>query len=345
MTEQTFFLENINPLELFGVNDTRLRQIEKGFPELKFIVRGDELKVVGDDVERMARLKEVMTSIFEEIRKRGKISENRFQEILTPDEREVKLVHQNGHGGDHEVLVYGSNGNLIKPKTVGQRELVAAVNQYDVVFAVGPAGTGKTYVAVALAVRALKEKRVKKIILSRPAVDAGESLGFLPGDMKEKVDPYLRPMYDALEDMLHSEKLKFYLAQNIIEIAPLAFMRGRTLANAFIILDEAQNTSEMQMKMFLTRLGENSKMIITGDDTQIDLPTKIRSGLIQATRILKNAAGIKMIRMRASDVVRHKVVKEILAAYEQVDKDKEKMFNENGKANEEQTPAKEEIQA
>ena len=313
MAEFIFPLTDINPLELLGVNNTRLQIIENGFPELRIIARGDELKIIGES-EKMIRLKEVLNTLFEEIRRRGKISENRFNEILSPDER-VKIATE--AGGDKDTLLFGNSGNIIKPKTAGQKELVEASFHNDVVFAIGPAGTGKTYIAVALAVKALKEKRVKKIILSRPAVDAGESLGFLPGDMKEKVDPYLRPMYDALEDMIHSEKLKFYMAQNVIEIAPLAYMRGRTLNNAFIILDEAQNTTEMQMKMFLTRLGEHSKMIITGDDTQIDLPPKIRSGLVQAQRILKEIKGIHMVKLKASDVVRHKIVKEILGAYEQ----------------------------
>lgn len=314
MAEFIFPLTDINPLELLGVNNTRLQIIENGFPELRIIARGDELKIIGES-EKMIRLKEVLNTLFEEIRRRGKISENRFNEILSPDER-AKIATE--AGGDRDTLLFGSGGNIIKPKTAGQKELVDASFHNDVVFAIGPAGTGKTYVAVALAVKALKEKRVKKIILSRPAVDAGESLGFLPGDMKEKVDPYLRPMYDALEDMIHSEKLKFYMAQNVIEIAPLAYMRGRTLNNAFIILDEAQNTTEMQMKMFLTRLGEHSKMIITGDDTQIDLPPKTRSGLVQAQRILKDIKGIRMVKLSAADVVRHKIVKAILGAYEQV---------------------------
>ena len=205
------------------------------------------------------------------------------------------------------------------PKNAGQQLIVSASDKDDVVFAIGPAGTGKTYIAVALAVRALKEKGVKKIVLCRPAVDAGESLGFLPGDMKEKVDPYLRPLYDALEDMIHSEKLKYYMANNIVEIVPLAYMRGRTLNNAFVIMDEAQNATEVQLKMFLTRLGEHSKMIITGDITQIDLPKKQKSGLVQCMDILKEINGISFIRLKASDVVRHKLVKKILAAYEKAE--------------------------
>ena len=216
--------------------------------------------------------------------------------------------------------MHGSGGLIIKPKNRGQRQIVGAEAKNDIIFAVGPAGTGKTYVAVALAVRALKEKRVKKIVLCRPAVDAGESLGFLPGDMKDKVDPYLRPLYDGLEDMIHSEKLKYYLSHNIIEIVPLAYMRGRTLNHAYIILDEAQNATEMQLKMFLTRMGEHSHVIITGDDSQIDLPHRQRSGLLQCIKILKGIKGIAFVRLKNSDVVRHKLVRKILQAYERADK-------------------------
>lgn len=291
--------------------------LESGYPDIKFIARGDELKIQGEE-QRIDKLKGVLGYLFDELRRRGRISEIRFNEIIIPETQTQEIAAP----ADATALLHGSGGGMIKAKTAGQKEMVATSEKFDVMFAIGPAGTGKTYMAVALAVKALKEKRVKKIILSRPAVDAGESLGFLPGDMKEKVDPYLRPMYDALEDMIHSEKLKLYLQQNVIEIAPLAFMRGRTLSNAFVILDEAQNTTEMQMRMFLTRLGENSKMIITGDLTQIDLPTKTRSGLFQATRILGNVKGIGLVRMKASDVVRHKLVKEILSAYEKEDEAK-----------------------
>lgn len=311
MTEHIFYLTDLNLLEVYGVNDNRLSQIQAGYPDIKIIARGDELKIWGSE-QGIERLKGLLGTLFDEIRRKGSITETRFHEILRPEHKAEEGLNKN----DNEVLLFGSGGGVIKPKTTGQKLIIEAVNRFDVVFAVGPAGTGKTYMAVAMAVKALKEKRVKKIVLSRPAVDAGESLGFLPGDMKEKVDPYLRPMYDALEDMIHAEKLKFYLQQNVIEIAPLAFMRGRTLSNAFIILDEAQNTTEMQMRMFLTRLGENSKMIITGDDSQIDLPHKVRSGLIQAVRLFSNVKGIGVVHLKGSDVVRHKIVKEIIAAYE-----------------------------
>ena len=313
MTEHTFFLEDISPLEIYGVNNARLHQIEQAYPAIKIIARGDELKIKGPEAPTHA-LKAILSNILEEIRERGQIPENRFSELL---------IHPNGSAppGTPEVesdmvLVHGSGGNIIQPKNPGQRQIVAATAKNDIIFAIGPAGTGKTYIAVALAVRALKQKQVKKIVLSRPAVDAGESLGFLPGDMKEKVDPYLRPLYDALEDMIHSEKLKYYLANNIIEIVPLAYMRGRTLNNAYVIMDEAQNATEVQIKMFLTRLGEHSHMIITGDVTQIDLPAKQKSGLVHSMKLLKGIKGIAFIYLKAIDVIRHKLVKDILAAYE-----------------------------
>ncbi len=313
MTEYTFLLEDISPLEIYGVNDARLHQIKDGFPGVKIVARGDELKIKGNE-EKIEKLKAILTALLEEIRKKGKISENRFNELLDFDPENPKdIIPQ---VDSDTVIVHGSGGNIIHPRNSGQRQIVAAENKNDIIFAIGPAGTGKTYIAVALAVRALKEKKVKKIVLSRPAVDAGESLGFLPGDMKEKVDPYLRPLYDALEDMIHSEKLKYYLANNIIEIVPLAYMRGRTLNNAYIIMDEAQNATEVQIKMFLTRLGEYSRMIITGDVTQIDLPPKQKSGLIHSMKLLKGIKGIAFISLKASDVVRHKLVKAILAAYE-----------------------------
>lgn len=314
MTEHTFFLEDISPLEVYGVNNLRLQQIEKGFPEVNFIARGDELKVKGE-AANIDLLKGIIDGLLIEIRKKGRISENRFLEFFSessePDEEQgFEPV------SEETILVHGSGGAIIRPKNKGQQLIVGASEKNDIVFATGPAGTGKTYIAVALAVRALKEKRVKKIILSRPAVDAGESLGFLPGDMKDKVDPYLRPLYDALGDMLHSEKLKYYLDNNIVEIVPLAYMRGRTLNHAYVIMDEAQNATENQMKMFLTRMGEHSKMIITGDDSQIDLPRNQRSGLVQAKRILDNIKGIAFVRLKNSDVVRHRLVREIISAYE-----------------------------
>jgi phosphate starvation-inducible protein PhoH and related proteins len=321
LIEHIFLLDDISPLEFYGVNNLRLHQIEHGFPGIKFVARGDELKVRGQE-EKIERLKAILGVIFDEIRRKGKISENKFNELLLPDTATAADPEELSEVSEDTVLVHGSSGLLVKPKNAGQRKIVAAAARNDVIFATGPAGTGKTYIAVALAVRALKEKQVKKIVLCRPAVDAGESLGFLPGDMKEKVDPYLRPLYDALEDMIHSEKLKYYLSNNIIEIVPLAFMRGRTLNGSYVILDEAQNATEMQLKMFLTRLGEHSHMIITGDDSQIDLPTRLRSGLLQCMDILQGIRGIAFVRLQASDVVRHKLVKKILAAYEGVEEER-----------------------
>ena len=315
MTEHTFLLEDISPLEVYGVNNLRLQLIEEGFPEVKVIARGEELKIKGEE-EKVDKLKAILGSIFEEIRKKGRISENKFNEMLLPSEREERNDFK--LAPDDTVLVHGSGGLVIKPKNRGQQQIVGAYEKNDIIFAIGPAGTGKTYIAVALAVKALKEKQVRRIILCRPAVDAGESLGFLPGDMKEKVDPYLRPLYDALGDMIHSEKLKYYLANNIIEIVPLAYMRGRTLSNAFVIMDEAQNATEMQIKMFLTRMGEHSRVIVTGDVTQIDLPPRQRSGLVQVQQVLKGIKGIAFVKLSASDVVRHKLVKKILAAYDKL---------------------------
>ncbi|MFK7924751.1 MAG: PhoH family protein [Bacteroidia bacterium] len=324
MTEHTFQLHDISPLEVYGVNNLRLQRLEEGFPEIKIVARGDELKIKGE-AEKVDALKSILTSLLDEIRRKGRISENRFTELIVPqgdpenqtDESKAALASED------TILVHGSGGVTVKPKNKGQRQIVASEQRNDIIFAVGPAGTGKTYIAVALAVRALKDKRVKKIVLCRPAVDAGESLGFLPGDLKDKVDPYLRPLYDALEDMLHSEKLKHYLANNIIEVVPLAYMRGRTLNNAYVIMDEAQNATEMQLKMFLTRMGERSNVIITGDDSQIDLPYRVRSGLVQGMRILKGIKGIAFVRLSASDVVRHRLVKDILAAYEKVEEKRE----------------------
>ncbi|WNJ20935.1 PhoH family protein [Pontibacter sp. G13] len=316
MTEFTFLLEDISPLEIYGVNNLRLHQIEAGFPDVKVVARGDALRIQGEK-EKVDKLKVILGGLLEEVKKKGRVSDNRFEELISNSEQQVKAKVPLASAD--EVLVHGGSGLMIKPKNLGQRKIVGASENNDIIFAVGPAGTGKTYIAVALAVKAFKEKRVKKIVLCRPAVDAGESLGFLPGDMKDKVDPYLRPMYDALGDMMHTEKLKYYMDNNIIEIVPLAYMRGRTLNRAYVILDEAQNTTEMQIKMFLTRMGEHSKVIITGDDSQIDLPPRQRSGLSQALKILEGIKGIATVRLDAKDVVRHKLVKQIIAAYDRED--------------------------
>lgn len=318
MTEHTLFLDEISPLEFYGVNNVRFRLLKEEFPELMFIARGHEMKIRGPK-EELERASEVLDRVMVELSRKGTMSDDRFSELLVRAHNRA----QSASGNDDDVLVYGSRGLLIRPRTEGQRQLVEAINQNDIVFATGPAGTGKTYTAVAMAVKALKEKEIRKIFLVRPAVEAGENLGFLPGDLKEKLDPYLRPLYDALEDMLHYEKLKNYLEKNTIEIVPLAYMRGRTLSNAFVILDEGQNATETQFKMFLTRLGKGSKIIVTGDDSQIDLPGKQRSGLRTSMRILEGIEGISFIRMKATDVMRHKIVKKIIGAYEIAEAERE----------------------
>ncbi len=309
---------------MYGVNNLRLHQIEQSFPELSFVARGSELKAQGE-TERIDQLKQLMAALLEEVKRKGHVPEHRFTELLArpggpPPQPSFDPVSPD------TVLVHGSSGLLVRPKNQGQQLIVGAAQNHDIVFATGPAGTGKTYIAVALAVRALKEKRVKKIVLCRPAVDAGESLGFLPGDLKEKVDPYLRPLYDALEDMLHTEKLKYYLETNVVEIVPLAYMRGRTLNHAFVIMDEAQNATEAQMKMFLTRMGEHSRVVVTGDETQIDLPPKQRSGLVHAKRILQDIPGIAFVHLKTTDVVRHRLVREIITAYEKAEASREESF-------------------
>jgi phosphate starvation-inducible PhoH-like protein len=313
LTEITLSLSGIDPLQLFGVNNARLRLIETTFADLRMVARGDEFRIAGE-AEHVQRCQAIVEALLAEIRRSPTLSQYRFEELLMQHKDQEPLLFDLP---DDAPILHGIHGNPIKAKTKGQRAIVKASRENDIIFATGPAGTGKSYVAVALAVRALKNREVKKIVLCRPAVDAGESLGFLPGDMKEKVDPYMRPLYDALEDMIHADKLKYSMENNVIEIAPLAFMRGRTLSNAYIILDEAQNATEMQMKMFLTRLGENSRMFITGDTSQIDLPRNQRSGLVQCLHMLRDIPGIAMIHMSGSDVVRHRLVRAILTAYEE----------------------------
>lgn len=316
MTEQVINTEQVNPIEFFGVNNGRFDVLKKRFPLLKILARGSLIKIAGqpDEVERAL---DKIKFILREIDKLGHISAEYYERIIgeidaNPNEEFSKKDEQDSN----DILVFGTNGKIIRSKTKNQKLLVAAVDRNDIIFAIGPAGTGKTYTAVALAVRALKNKSVKKIILTRPAVEAGESLGFLPGDLKEKIDPYLRPLYDALDDMIAPDKLAYYMQNRIIEIAPLAYMRGRTLDNSYIILDEAQNSTDMQMKMFLTRIGPNAKAIITGDMTQVDLPKNQKSGLAKAARILKNIDGISLIELDGEDVVRHRLVKKIIVAYE-----------------------------
>ena len=319
MTETIINLETVNPIEFFGVNNGKLDILKKRFPLLKMLSRGTQLKLSGSP-EQILTAKEKINLIVQYLQKNGHMSENYFEQILGGDDAES--VDNFMDRNPNDVLVFGPNGKTVRARTSNQKLLVAKAEKNDIVFAIGPAGTGKTYTAVALAVRALKNKMVKKIILTRPAVEAGESLGFLPGDLKEKIDPYLRPLYDALDDMIPADKLGYYMSTRVIEIAPLAYMRGRTLDNAFIILDEAQNATDLQIKMFLTRIGSNAKAIITGDITQVDLPKHQRSGLEKASRILKNIDGIAHIELNEEDVVRHRLVKAIIKAYDH-DKDRE----------------------
>jgi phosphate starvation-inducible PhoH-like protein len=314
LTEAIIHLENINPIEFFGVNNGKLDILKKKFPLLKILSRGSQLKLSGAP-EEIESARGKIGQVVKYLERNGHLSANYFEQILADDHVVDGFVDSAGP----EVLVYGPNGRVVKARTSNQKKLVALAAENDVVFAVGPAGTGKTYTAVALAVRALKNKAVKKIILTRPAVEAGESLGFLPGDLKEKIDPYLRPLYDALDDMIPADKLSYYMATRVIEIAPLAYMRGRTLDSAFIILDEAQNATDLQLKMFLTRIGPSAKAIITGDMTQVDLPQNQKSGLAKAIRLLRHIPGIGHMELDEEDVVRHRLVKAIIRAY---DKDK-----------------------
>ena len=312
MTETIINLETVNPIEFFGVNNSKFDLLKKKFPLLKLLSRGTQIKISGQP-EEVAIAQNKINQVIQYLERNGHLSESYFAKILCDIEPgEAPLEDP----ANNDILVFGPNGKVIRAKTRNQKLMALATDKNDVLFAIGPAGTGKTYTAVALAVRALKNKSVRKIILTRPAVEAGESLGFLPGDLKEKIDPYLRPLYDALDDMIPPDKLNYYMTNHIIEIAPLAYMRGRTLDNAYIILDEAQNATDLQIKMFLTRIGPSAKAIITGDLTQIDLPKNQKSGLIKATRILNDIEGIAMIKLDEADVVRHKLVKLIIRAYD-----------------------------
>lgn len=320
MTEIIISLESINPIEFVGVNNSKFDILKKKFQTLKILSRGTQLKLSGtpEDVDN-ASIK--INQIINYLERNGHISENYFARILGDDELGTLSAEELSSS---DVLVFGPNGKVIRAKTANQKLMTSTSDKNDITFAIGPAGTGKTYTAVALAVRALKNKAVRKIILTRPAVEAGENLGFLPGDLKEKIDPYLRPLYDALDDMIPADKLNYYMTNRIIEVAPLAYMRGRTLDNAFIILDEAQNTTDLQLKMFLTRIGANAKAIITGDITQIDLPKNMKSGLAKAERILNKIDGIGFIKLDESDVVRHRLVKMIIKAYDKAQEQEEK---------------------
>ncbi|HLT51502.1 MAG TPA: PhoH family protein [Arenibacter sp.] len=314
MNELIIELTDIGPREFFGQNNENIDLLKKHFPKLKIVARGNKIKVFGDEkqLDEFDRRFDMLTSHYA---KYNKLDENSIERLLTGNGNDVMEASE----ASGEVLVHGVSGRLIRAVTVNQRRLVDAAKNNDMVFAVGPAGTGKTYTGVALAVKALKEKQVKRIILTRPAVEAGENLGFLPGDLKEKLDPYMQPLYDALRDMIAPEKLAHYIENGTIQIAPMAFMRGRTLDNAFVILDEAQNTTHAQMKMFLTRMGKNAKFLINGDPGQIDLPRRFVSGLKEALLVLQNVDGIEIIYLDDKDVIRHKLVKKVIEAYKGIE--------------------------
>ncbi len=313
MSEKKIILEDISPVNLYGVNDSKLELIKTRFPKLKIVARGEIIKASGEE-EELNQFEMVINILIAYYNRFGNLTENAIEQILNGNSNKK---NGNSESADSlDVIVFGNSGLVVKARTENQRKMVDAIIKNDMLFAVGPAGTGKTYTAVALAVRALKNKEVKKIILTRPAVEAGENLGFLPGDLKEKLDPYMQPLYDALGDMIAPEKLTYYLENRVIQIAPLAFMRGRTLDNAFVILDEAQNATEGQLKMFLTRMGSSAKFVITGDLTQIDLPKHQPSGLPQAIRLLKNVEGIDIVELDGTDVIRHKLVKKIIEMYD-----------------------------
>ncbi len=307
-------LTEIDPQDFFGRQNNTIELLKKYFPKLKIVARGNTVKVYGDP-ELLTVFDRQFARLTHEFAQYNTLDENTIERILTSDAQEAYTSSKSSS----EVLVHGIGGRLIKAETDNQRKLVDACARYDMVFAIGPAGTGKTYTGVALAVKALKEKQVRRIILTRPAVEAGENLGFLPGDLKEKLDPYMQPLYDALRDMIPAERLTKYIEDGTIQIAPMAFMRGRTLDNAFVILDEAQNTTHSQMKMFLTRMGKSAKFLITGDPGQIDLPRRITSGLKEALLVLKNIPGISMVYLDDKDVIRHKLVRKVIAAYQNIE--------------------------
>ena len=311
MIEKHIVLEDVDPVIFYGVNNANMQMIKALYPKLRIVARDNVIRVMGDE-EEMCAFEEHITALEKHCAKYNSLKEEVILDIIKGNKPQVEKT------GD--VIVYSVTGKAITPRSDNQLKLVKEYEKNDMVFAIGPAGSGKTYTAIALAVRALKNKEIKKIILSRPAVEAGEKLGFLPGDMKEKIDPYLQPLYDALQDMIPAAKLKEYMELNVIQIAPLAFMRGRTLNDAVVILDEAQNTTSAQIKMFLTRMGMNTKMIVTGDMTQIDLPHSQTSGLVQALKILKGVKGISFVELNKKDIVRHKLVTKIVEAYEKYEK-------------------------
>lgn len=318
MIEKHIVLEDIDPVIFYGVNNANMQMIKALFPKLRIVARGNVIKVMGDE-EEMCAFEEAILALEKHCARYNSLNEEAILDIIKGNKPQIEKT------GD--VIVYSVTGKPITPRSTNQLKLVKEFDKNDMIFAIGPAGSGKTYTAIALAVRALKNKEIKKIILSRPAVEAGEKLGFLPGDMKDKIDPYLQPLYDALQDMIPTAKLKEYMELNIIQIAPLAFMRGRTLNDAIVILDEAQNTTTQQIKMFLTRMGMNTKMIVTGDMTQIDLPSSQTSGLVQAIKILKGVKGISFIELNKKDIVRHKLVTRIVEAYEKFEEKTKSLKN------------------
>jgi len=314
LNELIIELEEITPKEFFGSGNENIKLLKKYFPKLKIVARGNEIKAYGEE-ELLDEFNRRITMLIKHFTKYNKLDENVIERVLTSNTSDdYATTAKSG-----EAIVHGVNGKIIKAQTANQRKMVELMRKNDMVFAIGPAGTGKTYTGVALAVKALKNKEVRRIILTRPAVEAGENLGFLPGDLKEKLDPYMQPLYDALRDMIAPEKLAHYIENGTIQIAPLAFMRGRTLDNAFVILDEGQNTTHAQMKMFLTRMGKNAKFLLTGDPGQIDLPRRTVSGLKEALLVLKDIEGIGMVFLDDKDVVRHKLVKKVIAAYRNIE--------------------------
>ncbi|MEA3444682.1 MAG: PhoH family protein [Bacteroidota bacterium] len=316
MSERIIYFDKIDPVDIYGVNNTKLEKLKKYFSKLKIVARGNELKAIGEE-SQLEKFGKKIQLLIDHFHNYNIITNNDFERIV--------LVDSDGdfveNGKQEEVLLFGNTGKLIRARTPNQVKMVNDCIKNDLLFAIGPAGTGKTYTAVALAVRALKSREVKRIVLSRPAVEAGENLGFLPGDLKEKIDPYLQPLYDALNDMIPPKKLKDMMEEGIIQIAPLAFMRGRTLENAFVILDEAQNATLSQFKMFVTRMGMNAKFIVTGDITQIDLPKKNQSGLLQAIKIMVGINGISIVRFNEKDIMRHPLVRQIVDAYDKFHKE------------------------
>ncbi|MCX2837834.1 PhoH family protein [Salinimicrobium sp. MT39] len=314
MNELIIELSEISPRDFFGEQNSHIELLKKYFPKLKIVARGNKLRIYGNE-EMLEEFDRRFNMLIDHYGKFNRLDENSIERVLTSESKEdYETSNESG-----EVLVHGVSGRMIRAQTANQRRLVELMKKNDMVFAIGPAGTGKTYTGVALAVKALKEKQVKRIILTRPAVEAGENLGFLPGDLKEKLDPYMQPLYDALRDMIPHEKLESYIEKGVIQIAPLAFMRGRTLDHAFVILDEAQNTTHAQMKMFLTRMGKSAKFMVTGDPGQIDLPKRVISGLKEAILVLQDVDGVGIIHLDDKDVIRHKLVKKIIAAYKRIE--------------------------